>query len=1066
MKAPRTLALISLGLASLTSNGCNSRDAAAQRERFRSVEPRLTDGALYAPCRTDSAAVDLIPDVVCGPPRQRQVAPAAKAQRQPSTRGGEAPAGQDGETATLEDLLSQEGVREPNRAVRKLEAEVNATPHDARARSDLAAAYLVRAERADDPRDLLRAFEAADRAVREDDLLLEARFNRALALERLFLIPEAMAAWKGYIKQEGATSWAAEASQRLARLGQPSPQSVWEVRRQRLEQAALAGDAKTVETIVGPYRQAVREYAEQELFGLWADAAAQGQTKLAADRLQILRAMGDALARVNGERFVHDSVATIDAVAVDPRRWRELVRGTRVFRDGYKDFNERNSKAAVAKLTIAREVLTWIGSPLAIRAKHLLVGCDYLNNQYLHGLAAAERLTREVEDLPYAGVRGQVLWVKALLEVTLGRMKPAVEDYGRARAEYQRLGEGENLVAVDGLLGENLLLIGRTQEAWRSIYQALRFTLDVRQPRALSRIFMIAGDAALRDGADNGALAFERERVRYSLMCNSREAVEALAWLARMQEHVGDREGALATVRDAEGRAAGLEPDQRQRNEADLAMIQGTMRVQDDPLHAAALLTSALAVYQADHNLIFSLQTLRARGRAYRKSGYDSQAERDFETALALYDRMGEQLDQEDLRLTLLEESDEVFDEMISLQAGRDSDRAFAYADRARTRVLPGSASTLWSEGPTELNRLLAAEPQPLPLAEILRRLPDKVTLVQFSVLEDRVLIWCLRRKGGGARLFEQSVRRADLEAEVARLQQFDSPGWGNAAAGLFDLLIRPWLDTVPPEERIVFIPDKVLHRVPFAALKDHSTSRFLIEGHPLAFAPSATLYVNALEREESERRTFHSPGLVVGEPAIDHSRFLLPSLPEAAAEARRLASLTGSRLLLGGDAYKSAFAAQAREADWIHFSGHAVVDPQNTLLSELVLAPGPDGDPGALTAREIYGLALGGTRLVVLAACETGNQYVPGSEGVTSLARAFLASGVPTVVASLWSVADRPTADLLDGFHRRLWDGADPVDALREAQLGMIRGGDPADRSPRAWAAFEVIGASANHSR
>jgi len=99
-----------------------------------------------------------------------------------------------------------------------------------------------------------------------------------------------------------------------------------------------------------------------------------------------------------------------------------------------------------------------------------------------------------------------------------------------------------------------------------------------------------------------------------------------------------------------------------------------------------------------------------------------------------------------------------------------------------------------------------------------------------------------------------------------------------------------------------------------------------------------------------------------------------------------------------------------------------------------------------------------------VLAACETGNQYVPGSEGVTSLARAFLAAGVPTVVASLWSVDDRTTADLLDAFHRRLWDGEDPVDALREAQLGMLRGTDAAGRSPRAWAAFEVIGASAKN--
>ena len=512
------------------------------------------------------------------------------------------------------------------------------------------------------------------------------------------------------------------------------------------------------------------------------------------------------------------------------------------------------------KLTAARTALTRAGSPLALRAEYALIACGYLDNQFDRALARAGSFVRELEGKPYAGVRGQVLRIKALSEVTLGKMKAAVEDYGRMRVEYQRLGEEENLVAVQGLLGENLMLLGRMQDAWKSIYQALRVTPKLRQPRDLSRIFMFAGDAALRDGADGGALAFERERVRHGLLTTPREAVEALAWLARMQDHMGDREGALATLRTAGSEAALLEPEQRRRNQADLAMVEGTMQVQDDPARAVALLTAALGVYEKDGNLIFSLQTLLARGRACRQAGDDLRAERDLDAALALYERMGEQLEDEDLRLALLEEADEVFDEMVSLQAGRDPDRAFAYADRARTRVLPGSASTLWTGSSAELGRLLAAEPQPLPPAEILRRLPEGVALVQFSVLEDRVLIWLLRRNGRGVRFFEHAIRREDLEAEVARLQQFGRPGWNATAAGLFDLLVRPWLDAVPPEERIVFIPDKALHRVPFVALKDPATGRFLVEGHPLAVAPSATLYLNAL-RHEGKRRTFHLPG-------------------------------------------------------------------------------------------------------------------------------------------------------------------------------------------------------------
>ena len=143
---------------------------------------------------------------------------------------------------------------------------------------------------------------------------------------------------------------------------------------------------------------------------------------------------------------------------------------------------------------------------------------------------------------------------------------------------------------------------------------------------------------------------------------------------------------------------------------------------------------------------------------------------------------------------------------------------------------------------------------------------------------------------------------------------------------------------------------------------------------------------------------------------------------------------------------------------------------PAIRLRSKLVLAADAADDPGVLTAEEIYALRLDRTRLVVLAACDTGNAYIPGSEGVTSLARAFLAAGVPTVVASLWSVDDKETSVLFDAFHQS-WanrrdavaegPGPDAVDALRAAQLAMLYSPEPANRSPRAWAGFEVIGAS-----
>jgi hypothetical protein len=997
--------------------------------------------------------------MVCGKPHPlSKDRPSPK--REPAVRGEAGPAVSDGGNpdARLDDLLSEGTPRDLNQTIHRLETTGGADPHNVRNWSDLAAAYFVRAQRIEDPRDLLRAYGAADRAVREDGSLPEAQFNRALALENLFLVPNAIEAWQDYLNLDSKSGWAAEARSHRKALDRLSTPSDWGQQRERLEQAALTGNEQEVETVVGQHRQEAREYAEKDLFGLWADAVAKGRNDLAADRLSVLRCLGDALVKIDGERLVHDSVAVIDAVSAagDPGQWQELVRACRNLRDGERDYHARHCQQAIRKLLRAREALARIDSPLAIRADLFLVFCDYQNNQFSHGLLKAERLFRELQGQAYAGLRGNAHWARALLEDSLGRKRAAVEDYRGMLAEFQALGEGEHVTRAVSLLGHILISLGRERLAWQYIYQALQTLPSLSDDVARANLFLIAGDAALRDGADAAALLFAEARVGPALRADPVAAVEALVWRARMQEHMGDREGAGASLRDAAARIDRLEAPQIRRKRADLAMIEGEMRVEDDPRRAVDLLTSALAVYQKDRNRLFSLRTLLARGQAQRRLGGDLATEKDLRSALSAYDRLGERLSEEDLRLSFLEETNEVFDEMISLQADHDPDLAFAYADRSRTRVLPGTESALWTRG-------VAVEPQPLPMDEIRRRLPAGTTLVQLSVLPDRVLIWELRRDERRPRFYVEKISRGELEWTAASLQDFGSTRGSDAATKLFDLLVRRWLEGVPAGERIVFIPDKVLHQVPFAVLKNRSTGRLLIEDHPLAVAPSATLYIHALERQAAERTARHSGGLVVGDPAVDRILFYdLSALPDSAVEARRVASLTRSRLLEGKDAVKSAFLAAAPQAEWIHFSGHALVNPREPLQSKLVLAPEGARDQGALTAQEIYSLKLPLTRLVVLAACDTGNEYIPSSEGATSLARAFLAAGVPSVVASLWSVDDRVTAELFDAFYRFLAAGSDPVDALRKAQLEMLHGTGKTARSMRAWGAFEVIGASA----
>ena len=99
-----------------------------------------------------------------------------------------------------------------------------------------------------------------------------------------------------------------------------------------------------------------------------------------------------------------------------------------------------------------------------------------------------------------------------------------------------------------------------------------------------------------------------------------------------------------------------------------------------------------------------------------------------------------------------------------------------------------------------------------------------------------------------------------------------------------------------------------------------------------------------------------------------------------------------------------------------------------------------------------------------MLSACETGLGKEKRGEGVMGLTRAFMYAGAPTVGVSLWSVADKSTADLMTDFYKRLLaPGASPSavvspsTAMRAAQLAMISGKKYS--APFYWAPFVLVG-------
>jgi CHAT domain-containing protein/tetratricopeptide (TPR) repeat protein len=945
-------------------------------------------------------------------------------------------------------------------AIAKLTAAAVKTPLDAGIWSDLAAAHLARAARRDDPLELMPALAAANRAVAADGSRIEARFNRALVLEKLFLGSDAREAWQDYLRLDARSPWASEARLHLAALDRPLPDLKTE--RLRLEQAIATGHKEVVRQIVERYPQGMREHAEGLLFD-WAEARLHGDEKAAARHLDIARGIGAALAESEGEEMVGAAVAAIDRAraAHDEARLALLAAGHRAFHKGYALYKESRPRRALARLTAARRSLEAAGSPFGEQAAFFSACAEHHLNRYARSFAGLDKLEKGLAGQPYPTLLGHVAWMKGVSQLVRGNPLSALGFHTSALPYFERTHEVENVAALHSLIADSLEFLGRNRDSWRHRYLALRArSMD---PRRGVLIFQGLADSAMRQGEAAIAFSFQSEAVRNAERTkNAALLADALFGRASISNQIGDSHRAIGDLEEAR-RVIGPSEDRavRRRIQAGIALVEGESEITSDPRRAIAHLTAALRFYEATGHHFHSLTAHGARARAYRRIGDSARAEADLRAGIRAYQHQGEGLVQEDLRLAFLEQTWSLFDDMIAFQVEerRSPERAFAYADRSLTQVLPGLTSQLQIRRDARQN-LIVEEPEPETLREVQHRLPAGTALVQYSVQKDRLLIWLIQPRQSS--FYERPISEEELRKLVTRVRGIEKSGWASASAELYEMLIRPWHARVGEGESIVFVPDKVLQGVPFACLRGTAGGPYLLEEHRLAIAPSATLYLNALRHDYgAAARRPDLDTLVVGNPAFDRGQFSqLRSLDSAGVEATHIAALyPGALLLKEKEADRESFLRLAPRSWMIHFAGHAVVNEKNPLLSMLVFAPGKDGDPGALYAHEIYQLHLQSTRLVVLAACDTAGD-APVSEGGASLARAFLAAGVPAVVASLWGVGDGPTALLFEAFHRRLRAGADPVTALRDAQLTLLRNRGP-ESSPAAWGAFEVIGAS-----
>ncbi len=924
-------------------------------------------------------------------------------------------------------------------AVSLLEQAQEKAPRDPRIASDLAAACLARGS----VRDLFLALEAARTAVDLSPELPEARFNLALALEKLFLSDESVRAWNAFLVLEDSRSgWAEEARSHLRRLERASRDRGWQEARQTLEKGAEKGTEFT-RRVVSAWRLRSRLFGEQVLLPRWAEAELGGDLQKAQATLATLRQIGESLSVLAGDAMLRDSVAAIDRAAARPDRLAELAQAHHDYGLAAQSYAQFDRRAAAAGFAVAEEELAKAGSPFHLWAALFIAACDYQRSRYEDAIARLDAVEGMAAGR-YPNLQGRAEWIRSLIQMVLERPLAARESARAALAAFAKTGERGHQAAAHALLIEAESYLGEEKEVWSQVSQALSKADDLDDPRTRQMVAVIVTQVAIEEDKPRVGLYFQNEGVRWALAGGNPVQIAYALWdrtsLDLLSGRLDDARRDVAAASHWAARAGD------EALSADILLLEARALALEDVEAALAKLDAALPLLRKTQYVRSLSSAYLLQGRLHVRSGRRDLAAAAFQLGIDQVERALGVLD-DSSRLLFLDRTSELFDERIKLSAQMETEpwpTAFSYAERGRGRALAKLMADHRSR-----RRFVPR------LAEVERTLPAGLALVEYSVLPDRLLSWVVM--DGRTHSFSQPTGEAAIQSKVGRLTATITAGGmaDRAAEDLYRILISPL--ALPRNKGLVIVPDKSLQEIPWSALRDPATDRALIEDHTLEIAPSAEFYLQPVPRRRRMAGS-SAPILIVADPDLDRSLAGdLPRLPQAVAEAVELARLYGGADILRGEgATRKRVLAALGTHRVVHFGVHARIDGRSPLFSRLLLAPEP-GEPGVLFARDLYGLKLPATELVVLAACESASGQVAGSEGVSSLARPFLAAGVPSVIGSLWRVDDTIAARVSTELHRSLRAGLSPAAALQKAQLTMLRSRDASERRLQSWAGLTL---------
>ena len=924
-------------------------------------------------------------------------------------------------------------------AISSLERAHRSVPENRTIGIDLASAYFLRAAELKRMEDYGRAVDLLGQVLAKDPGNQVARFNRAIASERLLLYDQAVKDWQRYLELDPSSPWSNEARERRKSL-----QDKIDLQRKRSERPLL--DPKEFVALLSHNPEAadqeldtrIEPYFELALTEWIPEAFSHGPASNADATRQALDRLAENLVSKHLDYWFRDFLGALRNHPQSSRGLPALIDSIKTSRTA--DLDHARTAAIDAKLLFHNygnrpgELLAEFESSYADQLTHQVSSC--LNE------------TKARND-PYVATRYPWLLTQFSLEaaICLNLNDELARKLASDAVEHARLHHFPALelrsVTFLAFLYEYM---GDTSSAWRYSTDGLAryWEGDYTAMRAYS---LYNGVDLVAEDTREWYLDAEVLREALHFIANDPDLeMRAMAQhrLATAFEMTGDYDSAERSLLEAHALFLRSADGSRKNNlecEAKIGLAKlDLLRSQPDKAIHRLEALRAQVNRLSDKDLVFDFY--RNLGLAYFARGARDAAERDLGQALLLAEDSLSTNSNERERLIWCRKTDQVYRAMVQLKTGDPPQEAFArweWFKGASLRGAPAAGSHPVREPPLVTSSSVPSLSFTIPLDTL---------VVSYAVLPHGTFAWTYTHQG--VQQFPLAISSHEIELQSRRFADLcarpdsDSAVVAAEARTLYRRLVEPLEPILSPYKHLIVEPDQALWLIPFEALIDkHGV--YLGDRYTVSFSPGLD-YLASSQPWRNLGKESHI--LIAGDPETKGKMPLKDAEEEAKGIARQFRY---SRLLLQEDAGYRQITKQMEDMEIFHFSGHASASPDGV---GLLL-----GDSQVMSVARIQASEFSRLKLTVLSACDTAN----GPEGIfddrDSLARLLVGAGVPEVVASRWMVNSRATAAIMEAFYAQLLSGKEVSRALQEAARQVRQ--DPEFAHPFYWASFSAFGKS-----